>query len=126
MKAKKLSDLPVPESGSLGTRLNTNGISLTLKFRYGGSGTYYVCKINFEDIVAYRFRKERYSLGFISEAYESLAEILDSPWCSELNYDGRHFAVFLSSNGYFEVLGKSFRIGEPEKIDRDLPPETWA
>jgi hypothetical protein len=103
MKAKTMIDLPIPQSGCGNTELISDGISLTLRFEYRKSKNDHIGIIKFDGVIAHRFRDEVHSLGYASEAYESIAEILDSTWCSELNFDGRHFAIFRSSNGYFEV-----------------------
>ena len=113
MKAKKLSDLPIPQSGCGKTQIVSNGVKLTLRFEYRKEGCDKIGNIQFQEVVAYRFRDEYHSLGFASEAYESIAQILDSSWCFELKFDGKHFAMFLSSNGYFEVLARSYLLGNP-------------
>jgi hypothetical protein len=113
MKATKLVDLPIPQSGCGNTQLVSNGVSLTLRFEYRKGGSDQIGTIQFDGVVAHRFRDELHSIGYASAAYESIAQILDSPWRSELKFDGMHFAVFLTSNGYFEVLAQDYHVGEP-------------
>jgi hypothetical protein len=115
MNSKKLFDLPIPQSGCGNTELVSDGISVVLRFEYRREKRDFIGKIQFQGVIAYRYRDELHSLGYSSEAYESVAEILDSPWCSEQKFKGRHFAVFLSSNGYFEVLAENVTLGEPSE-----------
>lgn len=112
MKAKKLFDLPIPQSGCGNTQLHSDGITVTLQFEYRLQGKDFVGRIEFRGVVAHRYRDERHSLGYASEAYESVAEVAPSEWCKELQFTGKHIAVFLSSNGYFEVLAESVSLGE--------------
>jgi hypothetical protein len=112
MNIRKLFDLPIPQSGCGNTQLESDGITVTLRFEYRLNGKDLVGTIQFRGVVAYRYRDELHSLGYASEAYESVAEIVDSPWCKELHFAAKHFAVFLSSNGYFEVLADSASLAE--------------
>lgn len=113
MKTKRLFDLPIPQSGCGNTQFQSDGITVTLRFEYRLQGKDFVGVIQFRGVVAYRYRDELHSLGYVSEAYESVAEVADSEWCEELQFKGKHIAVFLSSNGYFEVLAESVSLGEP-------------
>jgi len=115
MKPKKLFDLPIPQSGCGNTQFQSDGITVTLQFEYRLQGKDFVGVIHFRGVVAYRYRDELHSLGYASEAYESVAEIAHSEWCNELQFTGKHIAVFLSSNGYFEVLAESVSLGEPRE-----------
>ena len=115
MKAKKLFDLPISQSGCGNTQFQSDGITGTLLFEYRLHGKDSVGVIRFKGVVAYRYRDELHSVGFVSEAYESVAEVADSEWCKELQFTGKHIAVFLSSNGYFEVLAESVSLAEPHE-----------
>jgi len=115
MKTKKLFDLPIPQSGCGNTQLESDGVSVALQFEYRSHGKDFVGVIHFGRVVAYRYRDELHSLGYTSDAYESVAEVSDSEWCKELQFGGKHIAVFLSSNGYFEVLAESVELGEPRE-----------
>lgn len=122
MNTIKLTNLPIPQSGCGNTRLSCDGLSLSLEFEFRNQGEDIIGAIQFEGVVAYRFSNEMHSEGFVSEAYESVAEVLNSDWRQRLaalapasvtnTSSARHFAVFLSSNGYFEVLAESFRVEE--------------
>ncbi len=117
--AVKLLDLPIPQSGCGDTRLISDCVSLSIEFEYKSGDADMVGTIHFAHVKAYRFSPES-SLGvFRSEAYESVAEVLDSGWSKEIGGEvpaarpSRHFNVFLSSNGTFEVLAASVRLAEP-------------
>ena len=112
MKTKKLLDLPIPKSGCGNSQFQSDGITVALRFEYRSHGKDFIGVIQFREVVAYRYRDELHSLGYASEAYESVAEIADSEWCKELHFTGKHIAVFLSSNGYFEFLAESVSLGE--------------
>lgn len=116
MRARKLADLPIPQSGCGNTRLCCDGLTLELAYEYRCNGKDMIGVIRFEEVVAYRFRNEINSGGYLSEAYEAIAEALDSSWQTELTVTGvRHFAVFLSSNGYFEFLASSYSTVPPSE-----------
>jgi len=118
MNALKLSELPIPQSGCGNTRLVSDGVSLNIEFEYRAQGQDLVGCIEFESVVAYRFRNEMHSRGYSSDAYESLVEIAESPWKEEVSEiapsgigdvsGAHHYALFLSSNGYFEILAHAF------------------
>ena len=124
MTSNKLAHLPIPQSGCGNTRLSCDGLSLSIEFEYRSQGAAAIGTIQFEGVVAYRFANEMHSEGFVPEAYESVAEVTGSEWKQRLvsaapigvtnAKSARHFAIFLSSNGYFEVLAESFRIEEPK------------
>jgi len=120
MYAEKLTELPVPSSGCGDSRVLTDGVELLLEYEYRADKTDWIGGIRFTEIVAYRFRNELHSRGYCSESYEAVAEIKDSLWLSELLRDEppgirsargkRHFAVFLDSNGYLEIIAEAFEL----------------
>lgn len=125
MKSKKLAELPIPQSGCGSIRLVTDGLNLTLEFEYRQQSQDWIGSIGFEEIIAHRFRNEMHSKGYLSDSYESIAEVEDSPWKQELLAmtptgiadvkKKRHFAVFLSSNGYVEVIASRFVVHESRR-----------
>ncbi|MDR1146942.1 MAG: hypothetical protein LBK71_12530 [Verrucomicrobiales bacterium] len=115
MNTKKIADLPIPQSGCGDTRLTSDGLVLTLEFEYRKEGKDYIGIIYFNNIVAYRFRSELHSDGFVPESYESIAEVEKSNWAASIFNNAKHYAIFLSSNGYFEVLASKFVLGEPSE-----------
>jgi hypothetical protein len=115
MKAIKLVDLPIPQSGCGKTQIRSDGVSMSLDFEYRKEGRDGIGTVRFKGLIAQRYRDELHSVGYVQESYESIAEIQNSPWCAELKFDGRHFAIFLSSNGYFEVLAQEYMLEEPKE-----------
>ena len=118
MLAKKLFELPVPGSGCGETQIVTDGVECVIRYEFHKDGKDWIGAIKFIGLVAHRFRNEYHSAGYAGEAYDSVAEILDSTWLKELvklepagvrGASGKHhFAVFLSSNGYFEIIADAF------------------
>lgn len=108
----------MPDSDCGDTRVVSDGVELLIEYEYRADRVDWIGSVHFTDVVAYRFRNELHSQGFCSESYNAVAEIQDSPLLAELvrneppgirSAKGRkHFAVFLSSNGYFEVLADAF------------------
>ena len=119
MATKKLFDLPIPQSGCGDTHLGSNGTEAILRFEFRSHGKDLIGMIHFHGLVAYRYRDERHSLGYPSEAYEAVTELNDSEWCRELNFSGKHIGVFLSSNGFFEFLADSVTLGD--SVEGRLP-----
>lgn len=127
MKTLKLADLPIPQSGCGNTRLVSDGLSLSIEFEYRAQGRDLVGCVKFDSVVAYRFRNEMHSRNYSSEAYEALIEIAESPWKEEISEiapsgmgdasSARHYATFLSSNGYFEILAHAFCV-QPSRTGR--------
>ncbi len=125
MKTNALSQLPIDSAGCGDTRLTTDGLFVTLEFEYRNAGEDWIGGISFGSVVAYRFRSEVYSRGYVPESYEAVAEVIDSSWIQELNgiaptgisdvLRTRHFAIFLGSNGFFEVLAETFDMLAPRR-----------
>lgn len=123
MTTTKITNLPIPQSGCGNTRLSCDGLNLSIEFEYRSQGEDIIGKICFESVIAYRFSNEMHSEGFVTEAYESVAEVLNSEWKTRLTaiaptgvtdaLSARHFVMFLSSNGYFEVLAASVQVDKP-------------
>jgi hypothetical protein len=122
MKINIVSQLPIPQSGCGDVRFSSNGVNCLLEFEFCKNGADCIAGIQFFDFIAYRFRDEMRSDGYADEAYETLIEISESDWKMQLNKiepsginsvnERHHFAVFLSSNGYFEIIAKEFSLVE--------------
>lgn len=115
MKARKVLDLPIPQSGCGDTRLVSDGVSVIIEFEYRENQRDLIGTVKFDDVVAYRFSSERHIRDYCSEAYESVAEIESSGWITKTEAAKRHFAMFLSSNGYFEILASGISLGAPRE-----------
>ncbi|MFN0017496.1 MAG: hypothetical protein ACKVP0_04495 [Pirellulaceae bacterium] len=115
-KVKKFMNLPISGSGCLSAKFLYNDTDGCLEFKYsdGKTGKPSIGQLKFPHVMSFRFRDEMRSLGFFSESYDSVAEVLNSEWLAELEkiepakihklWKRRHFAVFLSSCGFFELI----------------------
>lgn len=100
-------------------RATAGGINLTVEYSYLETGELYVGVITFAYFVAYKFRDELHSEGFVPESYDSIVEIYGSDWLGEIirieppgtlwPWQKRHFALFLSNHGYLEVIADHFQ-----------------
>jgi hypothetical protein len=112
----KLMDLPISGSGCLWAKFLYSDTDVCLEFRYTDkdTGIPSVGRLLFPHVMSFRFRDEMRSLGFYSESYESVAELFDSEWVADMEriepakihklWKRRHFAVFLTSCGFFELI----------------------
>jgi len=124
MDVKTVSKLPIPGSGCGDIQFCYKSLDGVLEFEFRKNGDDWIGGIHFESVVAFRFRDEYRSLGFVGGSYDALVEIEHSDWIAELKKgepkgkmgleNARHFAVFLSSNGYFEIIAKTFTL-KPER-----------
>ncbi len=125
MNGQKLVQLSMPDSDCGNSRLVSDGVELLLEYEYRADRIDWIGSIRFTGVMAYQFRNEMHSKGFCSESYNAVAEIKDSPWLARLIRDEptgicdgkskKHFAVFLNSNGYIEVIADSFTLPSPRK-----------
>lgn len=123
MKAQAIAQLPVPGSGCGNIRVSSDGVELLAEFEYRTDGNDWIGQLRFDDVLAYRFRREMQSKGYCSESFHAVAEVKDSSWLDEVAKnepsgvhdaaDKRHFAVFFSSNGYLEVIAERFDLLPP-------------
>jgi hypothetical protein len=116
---KKLMDLPISGSGCLWARFAYREKDATLEFGYTDrqTGQSSIGTLFFNYVITFRFWDEPHMpLYFYEESYESVAEVADSQWLAELErtepkssysklWRRRHFAVLLSSCGFFELIG---------------------
>jgi hypothetical protein len=127
MKVQPIHSLATLDSGCGDIRLVFENLELVLQYEFGPEGADQVGKVRFVGVVAFRFRNELHSAGFVDGSYDQVVEIVPSEWLTELKTlepagfsgltDKRHFAVLLSSNGYLEVIAEQM---EPEKAIRGL------
>lgn len=120
-RTQLLRSLPVAGSGCGDVRFVTNGYDLVVEYEYHPetAGGDLVGAIIFNGVSAFRFRDEMHSAGFCHESFDAVVEIVDSEWHRQLLQieptgilgtveSKRHFAIFFSSNGYFEVIADCF------------------
>ena len=125
MNAEKLVQLPISGSGCGDIRILSDGVELSVEYEYRADGADWVGAIHFSDCIAYRFHNEMHSKGYCSDGYDAIAEVKSSSWLAELIRDEptgirdaigkKHFAVFLSSNGYLEVIADAFDLPSSRK-----------
>lgn len=125
MNAKQITQLSMPDSDCGNSRVVSDGVELLIEYEYHADQMDWIGSIHFTDVVAYRFRNEMHSQSFCAESYTAVAEIQDSPWLADLVRNEppgirsaksrKHFAVFLSSNGYFEVIADAFDLPASRK-----------
>lgn len=118
--------LPVASTESVtDPKLYQVGKTVTLYFDYFSSGIPKRSGIRFVDAIATRTRSERFSSSWNVKAFDTLTEILESDWKSQIRQEVherhheeltqfRHFAIYLDSAGSFEVLSTDFEILQEE------------
>jgi len=71
-----------------------------------------VAQIKFTNVAAVRFANEGHAKYIAPDAINQVIEILDNSWVSDLRkpalwpFVQRHFALFVESVGYYEVLAE--------------------
>lgn len=120
MKPKRLVELPVPGSGCGDVQICSEANNIRVEYEYRRDGVDWVGCVHFLNVIAFRFRDELHSVGYCSESYDSVAQIDGSDWLKELiegepsnkmGLDAEvHFAIFFSSNGYFEAIAEKFEM----------------
>ena len=120
MKEQTPIELRRSTSGYGMVRVSAASPDLSVEFEYGSEGSDWVGKLVFQSVVAYRFRDEMRSRGFVRDSYDRLLVLPASQWIQELKKaepDGmndvekcHHHAVFFSNNGYLEVAAESAQL----------------
>ena len=122
--------LPVSGAGCGSIKIIANSVELFLEYEYISEDDEndYVGGIKFIRTDSFRFRKEMLSAGFVQGSYDAIVEIKGSKWHEwlieiEPNNIGsstknkKHFAVFLTNNGYLEVIAEGFEEMRSRKGD---------
>ena len=117
-------NLKAGQSGCGEIRISANSFELTLEYEYANETGDWVGTVEFGWCLAYRFRGEYFSLGFVQNSFDHIREVKHSAWLREILAQGdagmvvkepKHFAVLLSNNGYLEVLAATVKEIEPRK-----------
>jgi hypothetical protein len=118
MNPRIVHNLACPDSGCGDIRITYHDLRLLLDYEFRAGGQDQVGHVEFSNVVAFMFRDELHSAGFVHGSYDQVVEIGDSSWLEELRagepsgFGGlsgtHHFAVLVSSNGYLEVLAEGF------------------
>lgn len=124
---KRQFTLTAPSTSSLtGVNLIFPGDSLELRFDYDKEGVIYRSAIQFTKVRAHRHLAELYCPAWKIEcSYDTLVEILDSPWVDELKKSSpesqkdtwilNHYMIYFDSDGCFEVIADGWGLIPEEK-----------
>lgn len=124
MDLSELWVFPVPSNCIYsGVSIIYEGGNLILLFDYydeNNNDKIFNSGILFETTIAHRHSSEKVT-KFISGTYDKLVEVKDSEWLKELTdispewvawRNFRHYAIYLDSNGFYEVIAENFKILE--------------
>jgi hypothetical protein len=86
-----------------------------LRFGFERADVAYRGGLRFEKVRAYRHRAEAHcTVWHVEGVYDTLAEISDSEWASELKaadtsrrWEIRHFMIYVDSSGSYEIVAAS-------------------
>lgn len=120
MLNKTLVVLPISDSGCGDILITSNVTALVVEFEYRHEGRDFIGGLRFESAACFRFSGERYSEGFLGDAYDTLIEVCESEWLNKVfggldEHDSaasesmHHYAVFFSNNGYLEVVSENVK-----------------
>ena len=121
MNSKKaLHTVPVPSTEFVEEAFwDGRGPRPTIRFAYVQRGVQVQGGIEFRNVSAMRKRAERCCTAWHLEgAYDTLLEIIDSTWLSEIladtsahwrsKWEMHHFMIYLDSVGCFEIIAESW------------------
>lgn len=117
MVVRVLHNLPNDGIDAGNVEIITTPITMTLRIMDEDNDL--VAEVRFEHIAAYQFADEGHAKGFGEQAINRVVEILDTNWAQSLKaptmwpWVKRHFAVFLESVGYLEVLAAEVKVSLP-------------
>lgn len=127
-----LHKVPYSDSGSLSDGelvypVESGG--LALRFEYERDEIWYSGELRFARVRAFRFRAEGHATPWQTmDAYDTLVEITNSMWVKEIRDESpgaggewtlRHYLIYLSSAGVYEVLADSWASTEVEQVRVD-------
>ncbi|MDX6240274.1 MAG: hypothetical protein QOG10_5094 [Kribbellaceae bacterium] len=128
MRKIQLASIPTPSTAITeeATLSVSDGVA-TIAFEFDRDGEIYGCKLSFARVRAYRYRAESHTkLWHIEDAYDTVVEVEDSEWVSELadaepaghwgNFETHHFMIYLDSWGSLEVVSKSWNLAPEARI----------
>ncbi len=117
---RALFKIPVPSTSlTIHAYWDGKGVSPAIRFAYTKDGKHVQDGIKFDMVSAMRKRAERCCTAWqIEGAYDTLVEVEDSPWASEIRADTEqywrdkiemhHYMIYLDSAGCFEVIAASW------------------
>ncbi len=119
---QKLYELPVPSTDFTDdVQMDHRGDRVILRFSYDKDGTIYHSGLLFNAPTALRHRAERSCIvDQIESSYDTLIEITDSDWVSELradtaegwkdSWETHHYRIYMDSAGCYEVVAESWSV----------------
>jgi hypothetical protein len=127
METRKVVDLPIGQAGCGSIQLCTDGVVWSIKYEYSLDRELHFGGLLFEDVSAFRFADEQHG-KHVPGTYDTVVEVIHSEWLNELAINEtpgllgsvigkRHFAVLLSSNGYFEFIAGDVRKLDPSECE---------
>jgi hypothetical protein len=122
-----LGQIPTPSTAILDLDVVHDGGALELRFEYDDEGAFFRSGVRFERTRATQWRAESHCvLWHIDGAYDTVAEVLDSPWVAQLRRDTtkgwetyfvlRHFMLYLDSFGCQEVIAADWSLLPVEPV----------
>ncbi len=124
-----LYEIPYSDSGSLSDATLEHPSAaggLTLQFEYERDEEWYIGTLLFERVRCFRFSAEAHTTVWHSEgAFDTLVEVQNSAWAAEVtgNSPGgstdwtlRHYLIFVSSMGAYEILAESWKANEEAQV----------
>ena len=124
MQAERLWEFPVSSTIIISARLIYPGADAQLLFDYHDDkkdGLILNSGIIFDMVQAIRHTSEMFADTYFPESYDYLVIIKNSEWVNELrvinkqiadDWDIKHYAIYLKSNGLFEFIASDYRILE--------------
>jgi hypothetical protein len=125
MTLKKIVVLPGSGAGCGDAQVIASPPDLKVEFEYSADGKDFIGALMFFGVIAYRFRNEMHSQGYINESYDAVIEVSNSVWLRDIAQEepkgvrgaseAKHFAVLISNNGYLEVIGNEVQLEAPRE-----------
>jgi hypothetical protein len=124
-----VSSIPCPSTEIVGEpEMRVAGADLALSFVFeDDDDSRFVARVEFSGVRAFRKRAESFcTVWHVEDAYDTVVEVLDSVWISELASDlsdrwkgrfpMRHFLLYLDSFGALEVIGARVEMIPPTPL----------
>jgi hypothetical protein len=120
--------LPMPSTDIIsGPSLEHDGGTVTLRFTFDRDGTRYGAGVVFTRVRSLRWTAESHCTAWqIEDAYDTIAEVEDSEWVTELlmaepaetwgQWAIRHFMLYIDSFGCCELAAESWSLLDEEQI----------
>lgn len=125
---RQLGVLPAPSTTFEDVVFEARRGTVTLGFAFHREGAAYRSGVRFEKVRAFRAREEGHCTAWhVKDAYDTVAEVMDSDWVSELeaaehaetwgSWQMHHFVIYIDSEGCFEVVAQSWSLMPEERTE---------